>query len=733
MIDFNAMSAPGGMCKTIPPFSFGSPTDIPLVGDWTGKGYDSVGVYRPSTATFYLKNTNTAGNADITYVFGMPYATPIVFHGDNGVDHIGVVKDGTFYMRWAHSTGVADNTFAFGSPGDVPIMGDWTGLGTQTAGIFRSGVFYLIYKNEVRNVDKTFSFGTAGDIPLVGDWTARQIETVGLFRNGTFYFSNTNMTSPPTETFNYGQAGDIPLVGSWDTTPGDSVGVFRNGTFYLLSGIGCTPFVCDKYKCEGTTRIPCNNNTWGTPVPNDTYLCGYVAPVCTSGTCDGMKTYTPCDSNGQWGISEPKSPKCGWECDDGKCDKTTLTRTPCINNKWGTPIPNSDVCGYNPNWDVPDTHGCYPNRSREEYRTTWCDIRKQCIYSDGECPVLDVDGCTSSAKTPELQTAWCETTGKCQRPTTPCAGYTIDGTKLPLRYNEILPECTGDHTCQDFNYIGCIGGKKQSPVPNSPSCGYECSIDKCEGTTNYACVGNKLSTTGTLTVDKCGYKSTSKCTDTCKLPNTCIGEICTPPTPEPTKPISKFTTSVTTGTVPLAVTFKNDSTGATSYLWDYGDGSTKSDTGLTHTYTAAGTYNVTLTAITATDVTTSTKQIVVTPGVFTTIPCTPSSCFDGTTCNATTGKCDPMVAPRPNTKCTDHICDPYTFTETPCGADHKYGTPILRSENCGYIAPSRSGGGDATNTKLYLYGAAALVGAGLLYVLIKKLKPSTSTTPLPPK
>jgi PKD repeat protein len=53
---------------------------------------------------------------------------------------------------------------------------------------------------------------------------------------------------------------------------------------------------------------------------------------------------------------------------------------------------------------------------------------------------------------------------------------------------------------------------------------------------------------------------------------------------------------VTNGISPLTVTFTNQSTGATSYLWNFGDGNTSSLSNLTHTYTNAGNYSVTLVA-----------------------------------------------------------------------------------------------------------------------------------------
>jgi len=67
---------------------------------------------------------------------------------------------------------------------------------------------------------------------------------------------------------------------------------------------------------------------------------------------------------------------------------------------------------------------------------------------------------------------------------------------------------------------------------------------------------------------------------------------CTPPT-------AQFVGSPTSGDYPLNVTFTNQSTGATSYSWNFGDGGTSTAQNPSHTYTAAGSYTVTLTVTNA--------------------------------------------------------------------------------------------------------------------------------------
>jgi hypothetical protein len=61
---------PNDLAPTHGTLSYGVPTDRLVIGDWDGDGTDTVGVFRPSETTVYLRNTNTTGPAEVTYVFG---------------------------------------------------------------------------------------------------------------------------------------------------------------------------------------------------------------------------------------------------------------------------------------------------------------------------------------------------------------------------------------------------------------------------------------------------------------------------------------------------------------------------------------------------------------------------------------------------------------------------------------------------------------------------------------
>ena len=64
-------------------------------------------------------------------------------------------------------------------------------------------------------------------------------------------------------------------------------------------------------------------------------------------------------------------------------------------------------------------------------------------------------------------------------------------------------------------------------------------------------------------------------------------------------PVANFSTNVSSGYVPLSVNFTDQSTNATSFLWDFGDGTNSTAQNPIHTYRTIGSYTVSLTVTNA--------------------------------------------------------------------------------------------------------------------------------------
>ena len=200
--------------------SFGASGDLPVTGNWLGTHVynavgEGIGIFRPSTGTWYLDNNND-GSADKVISFGTNGDKPIAgdWTGD-GKDGIGIFRPstGTWYLSY-NNDGTASKVINLGTNGDQPVVGDWNGEGKDGIGVFRpsTGTWYLDYNNDA-NIDKYINFGTNGDLAVVGDWNRDGKTDIGVFRpsTGTFYLQDNNVV----RVFAFGSTSDKPVAGNF--------------------------------------------------------------------------------------------------------------------------------------------------------------------------------------------------------------------------------------------------------------------------------------------------------------------------------------------------------------------------------------------------------------------------------------------------------------------------------------------------------------------------------------
>jgi hypothetical protein len=239
---------------------------------------DTVGVFRPSTGQFLLRNSNTSGPPNVTVNFGQAGDQPLAgdWNGD-GIDDVGVFRNGQFRLRQpvlfnGQPTNVASTiVINFGAPGDLAIVGDWNGDGIDTPGVFRPSTGQFLFTNSANVNNSTprassIAFrGDEGDKPVAGDWDNDGRDTFGVYResaacaflltnnnfsiniiatgfcaappvspvmgdwngngvdtNGVYSGSqavfnlSNNLTGPPEFQVRFGQAGDLPVAGDWN-------------------------------------------------------------------------------------------------------------------------------------------------------------------------------------------------------------------------------------------------------------------------------------------------------------------------------------------------------------------------------------------------------------------------------------------------------------------------------------------------------------------------------------
>jgi hypothetical protein len=170
---------------------FGSNGDMPVVGNW-GKSSISdartyAGVFRPSTGQWFLDEVEGDYNAATTLQinnFGMGGDTPVVGNwlggAQDGHAYVGVFRQSTaqWFLSTTNSSYTAANTLSIGNFGesvDIARVGDWLGTGFTDVGVFRPGTgnWFLSTTNTSYTAGNTIAignFGMIGDQPVVGAW-----------------------------------------------------------------------------------------------------------------------------------------------------------------------------------------------------------------------------------------------------------------------------------------------------------------------------------------------------------------------------------------------------------------------------------------------------------------------------------------------------------------------------------------------------------------------------------
>lgn len=193
-------------------FSYGSPSDKVVVGDWDGDGIDTPGIVRGNV--WYLNN-GFDPFAELAFAYGSSTDRPIVGDWDgDGFDTIGVVRGNVWYVNNTLDPTSDVPAFAYGSSTDRIIAGDWDGDDTDTPGIVRGNVWYL-NDNFDPNADQVFGFGATTDVPVAGDWVGDNTDRPGLHRSNK-WFLNLGFDAGAEIVFPYGLPSDRFVAGDWD-------------------------------------------------------------------------------------------------------------------------------------------------------------------------------------------------------------------------------------------------------------------------------------------------------------------------------------------------------------------------------------------------------------------------------------------------------------------------------------------------------------------------------------
>ena len=201
---------------------FGVAGDVPAVNT-VGDGFARVGVFRPSTATWYLGSPT--GHVLVRFAFGRADDVPAAgqYRGLGAPTQVAVFRPSTGTWFLAGPTGGVVQSVQWGTRGDVPTPGRWLDASTDSLALFRPsiGTWYV-------RGGPTVSLGRTGDIPVPADYTGDGITDAAVYRPSTNQFLVVGQAA-----VQWGVRGDVPVTGDFTGDGRADLAVYRPSTHTL--------------------------------------------------------------------------------------------------------------------------------------------------------------------------------------------------------------------------------------------------------------------------------------------------------------------------------------------------------------------------------------------------------------------------------------------------------------------------------------------------------------------
>jgi len=467
----------------------------------------------------------------------------------------------------------------------IPLAGDMYKNGKDITGTFNPDT------NEFTFNGKTVTFGIKGDLPVIGDWNGDGYDEIGVCRpdqDGKSYFYlvtrhwsslSTNAGSAD-KTIPFGSyPKDIPIVGDWDGNGKDDVGGFlsENAKFYLytldLDGSkvksykdfsfgnpGDIPIAGD-WDGNGKDEIgifrypyPNNSNTNAFYFAFDLNNLNGIEPVGYGdkgdypliGDWDG-------DNDDNIGVYRPATKEF---MKDDSIPKTPYNPEPPVSDFSATPLKGNaplkvtftDKSTGEPtdwHWDFGDGE---TSTSKSPVHT----------YSKAGSYTVTLTVSNEAGESEETKSNYITVTEPVQKSVAAFSASPTSG-KVPLKV-QFTDTSTGEPTSWKWDFGDGSKSFSQNPTHKYSKAGVY---------------------TVSLTVKNAAGRNTVTKTDYIKVI---------------TKPVAEFSAKLTSGKVPLKVTFTDTSTGTPAgWKWNFGDGSKSFSQNPTHKYSKAGIYTVSLT------------------------------------------------------------------------------------------------------------------------------------------
>lgn len=187
-------------------------SNIPVTGDYDGDGKTDLAIFRPDNGFWYIllssKDFDASAKQRLLIPLGIRGDIPVQadYDGDGKTDPA-VFRPSTNTWHIIESQSGNRIEHRFGESGDILVPADYTGDGRADLAVYRKDKWYV--RDSSTGTIEPFHFGFEDAVPVPADYDGDGIIDFAVFRNGLWYL--TESSTGNLRTLDFGRTGDVPL------------------------------------------------------------------------------------------------------------------------------------------------------------------------------------------------------------------------------------------------------------------------------------------------------------------------------------------------------------------------------------------------------------------------------------------------------------------------------------------------------------------------------------------
>jgi putative Ig domain-containing protein/IPT/TIG domain-containing protein/VCBS repeat protein/fibronectin type III domain protein len=200
-------------------------------GDFGGDGKSDIVVFRRSTASWYLLQSQTGFTTSSLMPWGA--SSDVVVPGDydgDGKEDVATYRPSTGEWTIKLSSTGATQTVVLGSSGDIPAPGDYDGDGKTDVAIFHSGNAQWTILQSGTSTFLTVTYGQRGDMAVAADYDGDGITDLATYRPAAALWTIRQSSNEATVTITLGEPGATPVPADYDGDGKTDAAIYQPST-----------------------------------------------------------------------------------------------------------------------------------------------------------------------------------------------------------------------------------------------------------------------------------------------------------------------------------------------------------------------------------------------------------------------------------------------------------------------------------------------------------------------